>query len=289
MGGSHGTALGPGRAAAAPAQYGARMSRSATIEAFVLSGQPPADWSAWSGGQDEGTAVLRRLLVRIVHHRHSRAPLASRQPPADPVAVLWARVEGMAQGLLGAVGAARLAAALPARLRVVTVDELADQLDELSLEDGWCLCNILLEDMGAPPLSDHAPQLDGLCSGGRIWVPPGAFTPATDRVDVLVHEVAHLLHSVAPAGAATAQDAPLVPVPSDQHETFAYACELWACRRGQPEADVERLARETAMTDPRVDRARLALALRAAAEGGWVALRDAVVADALGAGAAAQP
>jgi hypothetical protein len=157
------------------------------------------------------------------------------------------------------------------------MDELAGQLDELSLEDGWCLCNILLEDMGAPPLSDDAPQLDGLCSGGRIWVPPGAFSPPSQRVDVLVHEVAHLLHSPASAGSVLSQDGPLVDVPGDQHETFAYACELWACLRDRESAAVDRVARETAMTDPRVDRVRLARALRAAAQGGWSALREAVV------------
>lgn len=285
---SLGGASGPDRAGPAPAQYGPGMSRSAKIEAFLQSGRPPVDWLHWTGGPSEGAAALRRLLVRIVQHRGARAPLARRQPPDDPVAVVWARVEGMAHGLLGPEGAARLAAALPGCLRVVTMEELAGQLDELSLDDGWCLCNILLEDMGAPPLSDDAPQLDGLCSGGRIWVPPGAFSPPSDRVDVLVHEVAHLLHSPAGAGSVVSQDGPLINVPGDQYETFAYACELWACLRDRESAAVDRVARETAMTDPRVDEARLALALHAAATGGWLALRDAVVAGAP-TGRAAQP
>ena len=76
---------------------------------------------------------------------------------------------------------------------------------------------MLLDAMGAPPLSDTAPQLDGFCVQGRAWVLPRALTAEDPRVDVIVHEVAHLLHELTPAellpGTGADAERPLVRVP----------------------------------------------------------------------------
>ena len=253
------------------------MSLSSAIEAFLASGEIDPSWSAWSGDRARGERTIRRVLERILAHRATGAPLGRRLPPADAGQVLVARVGPLLQGLLPATEATRLQGSLPSRLRVVTVDGFAAQTAELPLDDTWCLANIVLEDMGAPPLSDHAPQLDGLCIADHVWVPSGAFGPPTDTIDVLVHEVAHLLHTVDRSALGCAGTGPLVDVDPQQVETFAYACELWACRSRRPAGSWPELRDAVdgvRMADARVDAPRLFTALQAATTHGWAALRQ---------------
>jgi hypothetical protein len=159
---------------------------------------------------------------------------------------------------------------------VVTVQDFAAQVRALPIEDAWCLANIVLEDMGAPPLSDDAPQLDGICTADAMWVPPGAFRPATPTTDVLVHEVAHLFHTVDRSLFGLSGTGPVWIIPPDAHETFAYACELWACRERTPpkdRTDVSEAVECVRMADARVDMGSLRDLLVAADVEGWRAIR----------------
>lgn len=257
------------------------MGRSEVIEAFLATGQAPQDWSAWQGDAARADATMRRVLVRIVAHRCEGAPLRGRMPKVDPARVVLRRTWPMLQGLLAADEAAALADLLRDRVCVVTPESYASDITTLSLEDAWTLANVLLEDLGAPPISDDTPQLDGLCASGRAWVPPGGLRPPTRTTDVVVHEVAHLLHTL------TRQDlglqgghGTLLPVPPALYESFAYACELWACRDGSgvDDATVAQAMQAAHLMDVRVDHGRLASALGAAAHGGWSGL----LADILG-------
>jgi len=184
----------------------------------------------------------------------------------------------MLDGLLGPEEAIQLKAVLPSRVRVVTVDGFEMQVAELSLDDAWCLANIVLEDMGAPPLSDGAPQLDGLCVADHVWVPPGAFARRSPSVDVLVHEVAHLLHTVARPALGLSGEGPVLVLRPERHETFAYACELWACREYAPvpRDPLELTVQNIVLADARVDRAELSEVLQHAEQAGWTALRELV-------------
>jgi hypothetical protein len=122
-----------------------------------------------------------------------------------------------------------------------------------------------------PTLSDDVPQLDGICAAGCAWVLPRAFA-ASPHSDVLVHEVAHLLHLLRRDEVGLGGEGLLIGVPPRRRETFAYACEAWAIalRAGglQPEAP------PLGQDDARVDRKRLERLLdEAAAGGGFGALR----------------
>ena len=59
------------------------------------------------------------------------------------------------------------------------------------------------------------------------------------------------------------------------HETFAYACELWACRSRQPSTErgkLDAVVQDIVLADARVSRQVLFELLRAAELDGWSAL-----------------
>ncbi|MBO86499.1 MAG: hypothetical protein CL927_14180, partial [Deltaproteobacteria bacterium] len=173
-------------------------------------------------------------------------------------------------------------AVMPSRMRVVTVADFAQTVQDLPLDDAWCLANIVLEDMGAPPLSDDAPQLDGICTADAMWVPPGAFRPATPVSDVLVHELAHMFHTVDRKKMGLDGAGPIWRIPTVHHETFAYACELWACRERRTPADRPDLSESVEgvrMADARVEMDELRSILEAADAGGWPVIRAWAVAQ----------
>jgi hypothetical protein len=251
------------------------VARSEAIEAFLATGSPPPDWSAWGGDVAAAEATIRRVLVRIVAHRCEGAPLRGRVPADDPGEVVLRRVRPMLRGLLPAEEVDALGRLLKERVCVVTPESYASDIRLLTLEDAWTLANVLLEDLGAPPISDDTPQLDGLCAAGHAWVPPGGLRPPTATTDVVVHEVAHLLHTLTPRDLGLGEGrTPLLPVPPDRTESFAYACELWSCRDGAgvTERAVAAAMHEARLMDVRVDHDRLAAALAGAARGGWAGL-----------------
>ncbi len=219
--------------------------------------------------------LARSILCRIVAWRARRAPLRLGVAPQDLDARVVALCRPMVEGLLGPEAAVVLPR-LPACVRVVTPATYPALVEDVPLETAWDLANLLLDGMGAPTLSDDAPTLDGLSHATIGYVLPEAFRAG----DVLVHELAHVLHSVprrrfdlAPA------DAPVLRVPPARRETFAWACEWWArCERAADPVGAAAIAcAGPAPEDARVDAELLARTLRAAASGaGWSAVRGLV-------------
>ena len=260
------------------------MARSEAIEAFLASGTVPVDWSPWNGDREAAERSLRRVLCRIVAHRCENAPLRGRIPTVDVAQIVVQRVQPMLEGLLQPAEACALARHLRERVCVVTPESFPSDIERLRLDDAWTLANVLLEDLGAPPISDSVPQLDGLCAGGYAWVPPGGLRPPTTTTDVVVHEVAHLLHTLSPADLGLGSDTePLITLDGTQYESFAYACELWSCgsEQGVSVQTVSQAMHQAHLLDVRVDEEVLRAALRAAAAGGWRSLLHAIQAPAV--------
>jgi hypothetical protein len=233
------------------------------VERFLATG-------AWAGGR-HGVAPMRELLTRIVAWRAARAPGLRSRPPADPAAVVRDRIGSLIEGLFDPIDAATLIAVIPTRVRVLTPSTFPAAALAVPLSTAWDLANLLLDDLRVPTLSDDVPQLDGICAAGCAWVLPRAFA-ASPHSDVLVHEVAHLLHLLRRDEVGLSGEGLLIGVPPRRRETFAYACEAWAIalRAGglQPEAP------PLGQDDARVDRKRLErLLAEAAAGGGFGALR----------------
>ncbi|MCB9779211.1 MAG: hypothetical protein H6742_11660 [Alphaproteobacteria bacterium] len=246
------------------------MSTSETIEHFLATGQVDPSFRAWDGSLRErrarGTEVLDQVLRRVVRWRARRAPLRPTPAPADVATALRERLGPIAHGLLSPRAAAAFLDVLPDRVQVVTVDAFLAGIDGASLELRWTLANMLLDDMGAPPLADDAPQLDGFCEDGRAWLTARAFQQGGDWADPLVHECVHLLHEPGVLGPGAP---PLLSLPGERCETLAYACELWACIQRQPDDPavlVARFARARPVADPRIDHRELVAILHAASD-----------------------
>lgn len=266
------------------------MSISDSVERFLATGEPDPDFGAWPGTlaqrRRKGGEALSQVLRRIVGWRAKGAPLALDRVPPDATERVRQRIHPLVTGLFAEAPAAVLLQALPPRVQIVTVRRFQEGCTDLPLYAQWALANMLLDAMGAPPLSDDAPQLDGFCAAGRAWVLPRAFVETDPRVDVLVHEVAHLLHDLRRGELGwTPAAGPVLAVPARQRETWAYACEIWAwATRGDPDAEalaarVARAASGRAHDDARVDAPRLQRLLSAALEQpeqAWQRIREGV-------------
>ena len=261
--------------------------RSDAVERFLATGEHDPGFGSWPGARAErraaGTAALAGVLLRVVNWRARHAPLPPTPAPADPVGPVRQRIAPMLRGLFGANKADLLIERLPQRVEVLTVRSLTLRGPALPLYSQWSLANLLLDDMGSPPLADDTPQLDGLCADRRAWVLPRAFAPSPPYTDVIVHEVAHLLHTLSPRDLDMgASPGPLLRVRARDRETFAYAAEVWACIARESvdpaarRASIERFEQRIAAADARVDRNRLLAVLAAATQArddGWRAIR----------------
>lgn len=261
------------------------MSATDAVERFLGTGEYDPRFPDWEGDavarRAAGTATLRDVLVRVVRWRADHAPLRPPPVPRDAEARVRVRIAPLLHGLFDPPRADALEARLPARVVLLTPGSFAAHAPRLPLRTAWDLANVLLDDLGAPPLADDVPELDGVCAEGHAWVSPRALDAEEPFPDILVHEAAHLLHTVGPAELGLEGPAgPFLPVPPRRRETFAYACEVWtSALRGGVEGIGARVAawgRSSEAVDARVERQELDLLLDAAVADparGWVTLR----------------
>lgn len=269
------------------------MDPSDSVERYILTGTVDPTFPDWPGGLAErrrqGAQTLRAVLCRVVAWRARQSPMAGARLPIDVEGVVRARVSPMLRGLFSPEEAEVLTRSLPPRVVVLTAGTFPAAAERVPLEAAWDLANLLLDDLRVPTLADDVPELLGLCAGGRAWVLPRALraaplasgaNPNSGAVgtDVIVHEVAHLLHIV-PRGelGLLPPEGTALAVPARRRETFAYAAEAWAChsRTGGPPLGELYPGRDDARVDPEA-LARLLQEAEATADGpggGWPALR----------------
>ena len=263
------------------------MDLGDTIERFLLTGE--VDAAAPDGPRrtrEQRAAAeqtIRSVLAKVVRHRARRAPGRVRGAGADPVdppelapEALALRLSPVLTGLLGPSSAAALLTAWPGRVLVPTPENFEALAARLPLSVGWSLANLLLDDLGAPTLADDVPVLDGFCWDARAYIAGRALRGRDgggEARDVVVHELAHLLHDVPNGvfGLRPAKAPPLI-VPPARQETFAYGVESFACRL----RDGQWPSLRALLHDRRVDAAALRAVQRgceAAPEAGWALLR----------------
>lgn len=254
------------------------------IERFLHTGEVDARAPGWPRRSRVERAAaedsLRAVLAKVVRYRAHRAPGRGRGANGDPpelsASALGPRLSPMLEGLLGVEAAGTLLAALPGRLLVPSPQNFEALAARLPPSVAWSLANLLLDDLGAPTLADDVPVLDGFCWDARAYIAGRALRARDlggDARDVVVHELAHLLHDV-PNGVFGLRPAkaPPIAVPPARQETFAYAVELFSCRL----RDGRWPSFDALLHDRRVDAAAL-VALRLGCEAdlgaGWSLLR----------------
>ncbi len=253
------------------------MSRpgvSEAVERFINTGEHDSHFSVFEGDivarRKAGTALMREVLRKVVAVRAKHAPLTSAAIPADAEARVAKRLSSLVSGLFPGPDGAVVLTGMARRVVVVTPHTFGDLVEGVSLEAAWDLANLLLDELGAPPLSDDTPTLEGLCVGGRAWVLPRALNEGTSFPEVVVHEGAHLIHTLTREELHLPGSGHLLRVPPRRRETFAYACEVWAAAQLEDAtmSRVHELVAAAGTGDSRVDRPTLAaLTDRARAEG----------------------
>lgn len=245
------------------------------VERFLATGSLPRGHEGWPGAtpaerRAAAEADARALLGRIVRWRASHAPLDVGAPPTDTAVIVRDRAGPMVRGLFPADEAQAILADLPAHVRVVTPATFPSIAAELSPGAAWDVANLLLDALGAPPLSDDSPELDGLERGAVGCVLPEALHPPCSTRDVLVHELAHVLHDARRGtfGLRPAR-APLLRVPPERRETFAWTCELWSTLERAPALYADWAPPNDSRVDVPVLRRLVAAALAGA---GWSAI-----------------
>ncbi len=261
------------------------MQTDEVLERFLATGEFPPGLPGFTGPpaqrRQAAERAVREVLVRIVGWRTSRCPIQLPAPPENAEAVVRERVEPMVRGLLPAADAMMVLRKLPACVAVVTPQTYPALIRGVPARTAWDLANLLLDAVGAPPLADDTPELDGLCEGSKSFVLPTAFLPQAGTDDILVHEFAHLLHSArrGDVGLGPAAD-PILRIAERDRETFAWACEIWSALERDPLTARERLDVWLAGPTPddaRIDQPRLrAIVERAVGGAGWAALRELV-------------
>jgi hypothetical protein len=259
------------------------MQSDEVLERFLATGEFPPGLPGFTGPpaqrRQAAERAVREVLVRIVSWRCSRSPIQLPAPPADAEAQVRDRVEPMVRGLLPAGEVALVLRKLPAFVRVVTPTSFPALIKGVPARTAWDLANLLLDAVGAPPLADDTPELDGLCHASASFVLPTAFLPQEGTDDVLVHELSHLLHSarrgdvgLGPAGE------PILKIAPNDRETFAWACEIWSALERDPatrRAGLDTWLAGPTPDDARIDQPRLRRILERAEGGeGWNALRE---------------
>ncbi|GDX80519.1 hypothetical protein LBMAG42_23300 [Deltaproteobacteria bacterium] len=252
---------------------------SEAVERFLNTGEHDSHFSDFEGDivarRRVGTAAMRDTLRKVVAWRAKRAPLSSAAIPEDAEARVERRLAALVSGLFPGADGALVLAGLATRVVVVTPRTFGPLIEGVSLEAAWDLANLLLDELGAPPLSDDTPTLEGLCAGGRAWVLPRALNEGATYPEIVVHEGAHLLHTLTRDELGLPGSGHLLRVPPRRRETFAYACEVWAAARMES-ADTLRLHELVAtagMGDSRVDRPALGMLTERARLGGLEVLR----------------
>lgn len=254
------------------------------VERYLLTGESDPIYSAWSGNIFErGKSAhddLRGALVQEIRRR-TEGLVQEPLPDTDTVALTRAKVEPMVRGLFPRAEQVAVLARLEQSVVFTTSANIEEILHACSFDStAWTLANLYLTSFGAELLGKDAPCLVGLSEETTCYVSPEYFAENAPFADFIVHEVAHIFHNckrVTIGLRETRTKEWLLEIEYRKRETFAYACEAYACvlrggkRPSERRALAEEYSRLVSISEERVDPAEVADIVReaAAASNGW--------------------
>lgn len=128
----------------------------------------------------------------------------------------------------------------------------------------WTLANLFLASVGAELLAKDAPRLVGLSEEMTCYVSPEYFLEDDPFADFVIHEAAHVFHNCKRGTIGlreTRAKQCLLDIDYRKRETFAYACEAYACifERGKRRPSDWRWQKRTAARGDSLTSASMAL------------------------------
>lgn len=257
------------------------------IERYLRTGDTDPHHAAWSNpifyrrAQLAGADLENALVAEVSRRANGWQPPPALLAIEDLAAFTRARVEPMVRGLFPRAEQEAVIALVEKSVVFLTPSNIEDVLRETPWpRSAWDLANLYLGAIGADLLADDAPQILGLSEETTCYVSPAYFEEDDPFADFVVHEVAHIFHNCKRRTAGlreTRRREWLLDIEFRKRETFAYACEAYACvlRRAKTPAEHVALAadlRDSFGTgDARVQPQDVAELVRSAAErrNGW--------------------
>jgi len=257
------------------------------IERYLRTGDTDPHHTAWSGQSflekaQRARAALENALVAEVSQRAT----GWHPPPAlvgieDLAAFTRERVEPMIRGLFPRAEQDAVLALVERSVVFLTPNNIEAALRASRWpRSAWDIANLYLGAIGADLLSEDAPQLLGISEEATCYVSPAYFDEDDPFADFVVHEVAHIFHNCKRRSAGLRDSRRkewLLDIEFRQRETFAYACEAYACVQKRAKSPAERIALAAGLRDDfgtgdaRVEPGEVAEIVKAAAEcrNGW--------------------
>lgn len=261
-------------------------SVTSEIERYLRTGRTDPNVATWPGDSPRerwrnSHNDLRDALLTELRRRTSGT---ARVDLPDPIAVrslTRERCEPMVRGLFPRAEQDVVLNLVQDSVVFLGPENIEAILTEESFhKTAWDLANLYLRSFDAELLGPDAPDIVGMSEGTTCFLSHRYFDEHGRFDDFLVHEVAHIFHNCKRARVGlpfSRRKEWLLDIAFRKRETFAFACEVFACisRTARNKAERVVLAASLADTwtcpDERVDHAEIIAILTDAAESrnGW--------------------
>jgi hypothetical protein len=213
------------------------QARQAAVEQYVRTGNYEVAFSAWPGSvwdreRQASDDMVRALVARVKElSRACSAPMVSM--PTDLVAYTRKKLEPMVRGLSRYDEQESVLAVLEKSVVFLTSGNMEEVLLGCTwLHTAWDLANLYLGSIGASLLGPDAEHIVGLSEETTCYVSTRYFEADDPFEDFIVHEAAHIFHNCKRDTVGlpeTKKREWLLDIKFQKRETFAYACEAYAC------------------------------------------------------------
>lgn len=257
------------------------------VERYLRTGDTDPYHAAWSSpsfykrAQLAGADLENALVAEVSRRANGWEPPPALVAIEDLVAFTRTKVEPMVRGLFPRAEQDAVMALVEKSVVFLTPSNIEEVLREARwARSAWDLANLYLGAIGADLLADDAPQILGISEETTCYVSPAYFEEEDPFADFVVHEVAHIFHNCKRRNAGlreTRRREWLLDIEFRKRETFAYACEAYACMLRRAKKPAERVAIAAELRDSfgtgdvRVESGEVAEIVRSAAErrNGW--------------------
>jgi len=254
------------------------------VARYLRTGDTDVLYHAWPGGVLERAerakvdlrgALVREVLLRAEGRGH--API----PQGDGIALVRGKVAPMVRGLFPRAEQDVVLATLERSVVFMTAETIQALLLHHAWDhSAWTLANLYLAGVGAELLAGDAPRIVGMSVEATCYVSPSYFVEESPFADFVVHEAAHIFHNCKRGAIGLGRTRTkewLLDVDFVERETFAYACEAYACVLARANRPAERralaaeFARDPRLSDDSVDVPKVVgiVGEAAAARHGW--------------------